>query len=58
MGRTGRKSDGRIIVLLTEGKEEADYEKSKLKSKKLAKELSTTVLNYYSCNPRVLRKEP
>lgn len=39
MGRTGRKKEGKIIVLLTEGKETADYEKSINKYSKLIKEL-------------------
>lgn len=54
MGRTGRKRDGRIIVMLTEGKETADYEKSVNKYSKLIKELKEFNLNLYSSNPRML----
>lgn len=54
MGRTGRKRDGRIIVLLTEGKEAADYEKSVNKYSKLIKELKDFNINLYSSNPRIL----
>lgn len=54
MGRTGRKRDGKIIVLLTEGKEAADYEKSVNKYSKLIKELKDYNINLYSSNPRIL----
>lgn len=56
MGRTGRKRDGRIIVMLTEGKETADYEKSVNKYSKLIKELKEFNLNLYSSNPRMLKQ--
>ena len=39
MGRTGRKRDGRIVVLLTEGKEEANYKSSVYKQKAINKDL-------------------
>ncbi|CAD8200241.1 unnamed protein product [Paramecium octaurelia] len=58
MGRTGRKRDGRIIVLLTEGKEAADYEKSVNKYSKLIKELKDFNINLYSSNPRILQSQP
>ncbi|CAD8113807.1 unnamed protein product [Paramecium sonneborni] len=58
MGRTGRKRDGKIIVLLTEGKEAADYEKSVNKYSKLIKELKEFNINLYSSNPRILISQP
>ncbi|CAD8194212.1 unnamed protein product [Paramecium pentaurelia] len=58
MGRTGRKRDGKIIVLLTEGKEAADYEKSVNKYSKLIKELKDYNINLYSSNPRILQSQP
>lgn len=54
MGRTGRKKDGKVIILLTEGKEENDFDKSKYKFSKLIKELKKSELNYFSRNSRIL----
>ena len=39
MGRTGRKRDGRIVVLLTEGKEESTYKTSVYKQKAIHKDI-------------------
>ena len=39
MGRTGRKRDGRVVVLLTEGKEEAKYKTSVYQQKAINKDL-------------------
>ncbi len=56
MGRTGRKREGRIIILLTEGKEEASYKTSLSKKKNIYK----IILNgqkhfqFYKNNPLMM----
>jgi ERCC4-related helicase len=39
MGRTGRKRDGRVVMLVTEGREEQKHKDSSGKSKKMFKTL-------------------
>ena len=41
MGRTGRKRDGKVIVLLMEGKEYEAYYKSKKQGEKLKEYLKS-----------------
>ncbi|CAF0760948.1 unnamed protein product [Brachionus calyciflorus] len=58
MGRTGRKREGRIVVLLTEGKEEQSYKTSLSKKKNIYK----VILNgqkhfqFYQNNPLMIPK--
>ena len=60
MGRTGRKRAGRIIILLTEGKEEAAYNTSLSKKKNIYKTIlnSAKSLKFYENNPPMLPKKP
>ena len=53
MGRTGRKRDGVVYVLLMEGKESEDYNKAMKKTKKM-KKISNDGFNYYGFNPSML----
>ncbi|XP_066280241.1 Fanconi anemia group M protein-like isoform X2 [Branchiostoma lanceolatum] len=56
MGRTGRKRQGRIVMLVTEGKEERIYNQSQYSKKSIHKALqgSTRSLNFYMNNPRMV----
>ena len=57
MGRTGRKRDGRCVVLLTEGSEENTYKKSQTKKKSIFKtimEKQATAFRLYPNNPIML----
>lgn len=58
MGRTGRKRAGRIIILLTEGKEEASYNKSLASKKTIYKTIlnGSKNLKFYQNNPLMLPK--
>ena len=53
MGRTGRKREGRIIILLTEGKEEQSYKTSLAKKKNIYKIIANGSKNFrfYQHNP-------
>lgn len=42
MGRTGRKRQGRIVVLVTEGKEEHAYNQSVYQKKSILKTIMTS----------------
>ncbi|KAL0271485.1 UNVERIFIED_CONTAM: hypothetical protein PYX00_008566 [Menopon gallinae] len=57
-GRTGRKRDGRVVNLVTEGKEHQNYNISVSKGKKMSKKLSnvSTKLPFYLGNPRLIPK--
>ena len=55
MGRTGRKRDGSVFILLTEGKETEDYNKALKKTKKF-KQILPTKFKYYSFNPSMLKE--
>jgi hypothetical protein len=57
MGRTGRKRDGRCVLLLTEGPEENTYKKSQTKKKSIFKtimEKQATAFRLYPNNPMLL----
>ncbi|CAE1313197.1 FANCM [Acanthosepion pharaonis] len=56
MGRTGRKRDGRIVMLVTEGKEDMIYKRSQYNKNSITKALlnGTKSLHYYQHNPRML----
>ncbi|XP_078673699.1 Fanconi anemia group M protein-like isoform X2 [Branchiostoma floridae x Branchiostoma belcheri] len=56
MGRTGRKRQGRIVMLVTEGKEERIYNQSQYSKKSIHRALqgSTRSLNFYMNNPRMV----
>lgn len=55
MGRTGRKRNGKIVVLSTEGEEEGKYKKSVHRGDKLMRFMKTNAkkLDYYPYNPRM-----
>lgn len=56
MGRTGRKRDGRIVMLVTEGKEDMIYKRSQYNKNSITKALlnGTKSLHYYQHSPRML----
>ncbi|XP_055880502.1 Fanconi anemia group M protein homolog isoform X3 [Biomphalaria glabrata] len=56
MGRTGRKREGRIVMLVTEGKEEMIYNQSVLSKKAIHKAIlnSTKSLKFYQNNTNVV----
>src|SRR5947207_13215483 len=59
MGRTGRKRQGRVVFILTEGKEERDHIKSQETYEKIQKKIASG--NEFQFNldnsPRILPKE-
>src|SRR5271167_2808180 len=59
MGRTGRKREGRVVFLLTEGKEERDHVKSQDAYEKIQQKIASG--NEFEFNldnsPRILPKE-
>ncbi|XP_076312701.1 FA complementation group M [Tachypleus tridentatus] len=59
MGRTGRKRQGRIVVLVTEGKEEQAYNQSRYSKKTIHKAIISgrAFQSLYSHNPRMVPKE-
>ena len=59
MGRTGRKREGRIIILLTEGKEEGSYSTSLSKKKNIYKTIQNSAKNlkFYQNNPPMMPKD-
>ena len=58
LGRTGRKRSGRVVVLLTEGKEQANFSLSMARSNTVHTNLlqgqATKQLVFYSHNPRMI----
>lgn len=56
MGRTGRKRAGRIIVLLTEGKEEQAYKESNYKKQNIHRAITSgrQLGNLYEASPRMV----
>ncbi|XP_026554579.1 Fanconi anemia group M protein [Pseudonaja textilis] len=55
MGRTGRKRQGRIVVILSEGREERTYNQSQSNRKNLLKTLSKNKgLHLYQHSPRMI----
>ncbi|BFZ07881.1 hypothetical protein BsWGS_10920 [Bradybaena similaris] len=56
MGRTGRKRQGRIVMLVTEGKEEQIYNQSLYSKKTIHKAIlnGAKSLHFYPDNPRML----
>jgi superfamily II DNA/RNA helicase len=58
MGRTGRKREGRIIILLTEGREEQTYKTSLAKKKNIYKIIANSNKNFkfYENNPLMIPK--
>ncbi len=56
MGRTGRKRDGRCVVLITEGPEESTYKNSKSKWKSVYKAINERADKFilYDHNPRMI----
>ena len=54
-GRTGRKRDGRVVVLVTEGEEEVTYRRSKMRSRAIMRSLTANPkLRLCPPAPRVL----
>uniref|UniRef100_A0A8D0G9V0 Helicase C-terminal domain-containing protein n=1 Tax=Sphenodon punctatus TaxID=8508 RepID=A0A8D0G9V0_SPHPU len=55
MGRTGRQRQGRIVVLLTEGREERTYNQSQSNKKSIYKAISENkALHFYQHSPRMI----
>ncbi|XP_076982966.1 Fanconi anemia group M protein isoform X2 [Tamandua tetradactyla] len=56
MGRTGRKRQGRIVVILAEGREERTYNQSQCNKRNIYKAISgnTQVLHFYQRSPRMV----
>ncbi|CAI5764915.1 Fanconi anemia group M protein isoform X1 [Podarcis lilfordi] len=55
MGRTGRKREGRIVVILSEGREERTYNQSQLNRRSLLKAISENKgLHLYQHSPRMI----
>ncbi|XP_060117345.1 Fanconi anemia group M protein [Heteronotia binoei] len=55
MGRTGRKRQGRIVVILSEGREERTYNQSQSNKRSLFKAISENkVLRFYQHSPRMI----
>ncbi|XP_066197441.1 Fanconi anemia group M protein [Saccopteryx leptura] len=56
MGRTGRKRQGRIVVILAEGREERTYNQSQSNKRSIYKAISgnTQVLHFYRASPRMV----
>ena len=56
MGRTGRKRAGKIIVLVTEGKEEHTYKQSMYSKNSIDKALleKQKLVNFLSISPRMV----
>ncbi|XP_070571081.1 Fanconi anemia group M protein-like [Ptychodera flava] len=55
MGRTGRKRQGRIVMLVTEGKEESIYNQSQLNKKSIHRAMKgNKSLQLYPHNPRMI----
>ncbi|XP_054988335.1 Fanconi anemia group M protein [Sorex araneus] len=56
MGRTGRRRQGRIVVILSEGREERTYNQSQVNKKNIYKAISGNrkVLHFYQGSPRMV----
>uniref|UniRef100_A0A8C8VNG4 FA complementation group M n=1 Tax=Pelusios castaneus TaxID=367368 RepID=A0A8C8VNG4_9SAUR len=55
MGRTGRKRQGRIVVILAEGREERTYNQSQCNKKSIYKAISENkMLHFYQQSPRMI----
>ncbi|XP_037690857.1 Fanconi anemia group M protein [Choloepus didactylus] len=56
MGRTGRKRQGRIVVILAEGREERTYNQSQCNKRNIYKAISGNrqVLHFYQGSPRMV----
>ncbi|XP_058396627.1 Fanconi anemia group M protein isoform X4 [Diceros bicornis minor] len=56
MGRTGRRRQGRIVVILTEGREERTYNQSQSNKRSIYKAISGNrqVLHFYQGSPRMV----
>ncbi|XP_075782236.1 Fanconi anemia group M protein isoform X2 [Pelodiscus sinensis] len=55
MGRTGRKRQGRIVVILAEGREERTYNQSQSNKKSIYKAISENkMLHFYQQSPRMI----
>ncbi|KFO99652.1 Fanconi anemia group M protein, partial [Calypte anna] len=55
MGRTGRRRQGRIVVILTQGREERTYNQSQSNKRSIHKALSgNKTLRFYQHSPRML----
>ncbi|XP_015346636.1 Fanconi anemia group M protein isoform X1 [Marmota marmota marmota] len=56
MGRTGRKRQGRIVVILAEGREERTYNQSQSNKRNIYKAISDSrhVLHFYQGSPRMV----
>ncbi|XP_004476526.2 Fanconi anemia group M protein [Dasypus novemcinctus] len=56
MGRTGRKRQGRIVVILAEGREEHTYNQSQCNKRNIYKAISGNrkVLHFYQRSPRMV----
>ena len=55
MGRTGRKRAGKIIVLVTQGKEEQNYNQSMYSKNSIDKALEKqNLFNFLSISPRMV----
>nr|XP_009941669.1 PREDICTED: Fanconi anemia group M protein [Opisthocomus hoazin] len=55
MGRTGRRRQGRIVVILAEGREERTYNQSQSNKRSIHKAISgNKMLHFYQRNPRMI----
>ncbi|XP_012579872.1 PREDICTED: Fanconi anemia group M protein isoform X2 [Condylura cristata] len=56
MGRTGRKRQGRIVVILAEGREERTYNQSQSNKRSIYRAISSNrqVLHFYQRSPRMV----
>ncbi|KAM6311303.1 Fanconi anemia group M protein [Aegotheles albertisi] len=55
MGRTGRRRQGRIVVILAEGREERTYNQSQSNKKSINKAISgNKMLHFYQHSPRMI----
>ncbi|KAM6075004.1 Fanconi anemia group M protein isoform 2-T2 [Chlamydotis macqueenii] len=55
MGRTGRRRQGRIVVILTEGREERTYNQSQSNKRSIHKAISgNNMLHFYQHSPRMI----
>ncbi|XP_064007856.1 Fanconi anemia group M protein isoform X2 [Pogoniulus pusillus] len=55
MGRTGRRRQGRIVVILAEGREERTYNQSQLNKRSIHKAISgNKMLHFYQHSPRMI----
>ncbi|XP_073924142.1 Fanconi anemia group M protein isoform X2 [Castor canadensis] len=59
MGRTGRKRQGRIVVILAEGREERTYNQSQSNKRNIYKAISSNrqILHFYQGSPRMVPDE-